>query len=358
MKNSIKNNIKQIVCHKYCRVVLSVFLAILVITQAACSIVKTNAGSNIAEFPVNGIAIFDANRDYAVNYIPKEKILLDEIAGNEKYEKAVVISKSGKEEAFSAKIYLNIDGSVSIDGDKTINDVKGIYLADDLHSITDAYYDAKKYLENNEKVMVVLLDGFSLNQFKAADEKGNVDFLRQYFQHEALSVVTPVTNAGYAAIITGKTPDVNGVHDRSMREMNVESIFDYAVKNNKKSMLLEGDIKILNTEIEPTLHTDEDKDDDTDDEMFESAIKAAEEDYDFIFIHFHGIDDRGHAYGPNSDETMEYIKLVDNYMEKISDAWKGTIILTPDHGMHETEEGGDHGECRYSDMVVPYFIKH
>ena len=31
MKNSIKNNIKQIVCHKYCRVVLSVFLAILVI---------------------------------------------------------------------------------------------------------------------------------------------------------------------------------------------------------------------------------------------------------------------------------------------------------------------------------------
>lgn len=354
----MKNNIQQIVCHKYCRIVLSVILAIFVITQAACSNVKTNADSNITESPVSGITIFNYNEDYAVNYITKEKILLDEITENEKYKKAVVISKSGKEEAFSANMYLDIDGSVCIDGDKTIKDVKGIYLADDLHSITDAYYDAKKYLESNEKVMVVLLDGFSLNQFKAADEKGYVNFLRQYFQHEALSVVTPVTNAGYAAIITGKTPDINGVHDRSMREMNVESIFDYTIKNNKKSILLEGDLKILNTEIEPMLHTDEDKDDDTDDEMFESALKAANEDYDFIFIHFHGIDDRGHTYGPKSDETMEYIKLVDNYMEKISDVWKGTIILTPDHGMHETEEGGDHGECRSSDMVVPYFIKH
>lgn len=354
----MKKNIQQIFYHKYCRIVSSVFITILVITQAACSYVKTNADFNITESPVSGITIFNANRDYVVNYIPKEKILLDEITGNGGYEKAVVISKSGKEEVFSAKMYLNVDGSVSIEGDKTIKDVKGIYLADDFYSITDAYYDAKKYLESNEKVMVVLLDGFSLNQFKAADEKGCVDFLSQYFQHEALSVVTPVTNAGYAAIITGKTPDVNGVHDRSMREMNVESIFDYTIKNNKKSILLEGDIKILNTEIEPTLHTDEDKDGDTDDEMFESALKAAQEDYDFVFIHFHGIDDRGHAYGPMSDETMEYIKLVDNYMEKISDVWKGTIILTPDHGMHETEEGGDHGECRSSDMVVPYFIKH
>ncbi|MFA9422922.1 MAG: alkaline phosphatase family protein, partial [Sedimentibacter sp.] len=93
-------------------------------------------------------------------------------------------------------------------------------------------------------------------------------------------------------------------------------------------------------------------------EMYESALRASAENYDFIFVHFHGIDDRGHSYGPEADETMLYIKLIDSYISELSNIWDGTIILTADHGMHETENGGTHGECRYSDMVVPYFLKN
>ena len=69
------------------------------------------------------------------------------------------------------------------------------------------------------------------------------------------------------------------------------SIFKYALDNNKSCILLEGDIKILNTEIEPELHTDINKNSETDGEIYESALISVNEDYDLIFIHFHGIDD-------------------------------------------------------------------
>ncbi|MFA9422921.1 MAG: hypothetical protein ACERLG_05055, partial [Sedimentibacter sp.] len=257
MKNTIQNNVG---FNLNCKKTIAM-LVILVLILAGCNKDNGNSQSNTTESVDEGITIFNQNEDYVVKYIPKEEESLYEIIGNENYENAVVISRSGKTENVQAKLYLEKDGTVtSYNKDKQIKDVTGIYVTNDFHSITDAYYDSKKYLENNEKVMVVLLDGFSLNQFKVAKEKGYVDFLKQYFQHEAVSVVTPVTNAGYAAMITGKTPDVNGVHDRSVRELNVESIFGYTLENNKKSLLLEGDIKILNTEIEPELHIDENKD--------------------------------------------------------------------------------------------------
>ena len=340
---------------KFFYILNKIFILVFIIALL-CGCGKTETFTNSkSETIEEGITIFDKFDDIEEDCIANKKTLLNEILTENKYENAAVITNEGATEIVSIDIYLK--GSTVLTGDKEICDVKGIYLFDSFNSITDAYDETKKALENGEKVMVVLLDGFSLKQYEEASEKNYVPFLSKYYKHEALSVYTPVTNAGYAAIITGETPDINGVHNRSFREMNVESIFGYSLKSNKKSLLLEGDIKILNTETEPVLHTDENKNGDTDDEMYENSKIMAKGDYDFIFLHFHGIDDRGHSYGPMADETMEYIKKVDEYMETLSSLWQGTIIFTADHGMHETVEGGNHGLCKMSDMVVPYFVK-
>ncbi len=329
-------------------------LALFIALPYGCS--KSETNTNIqSETIEESITIFDKIDNIEEDFIADKKALLNEILTENKYENAAVITNEGATEIVSTDIYLK--GGTVLTGDKEINDVKGIYLFNNFYSITAAYYDTKKALDNGEKVMVVLLDGFSLKQYEEASEKNCVPFLSKYYKHEALSVYTPVTNAGYAAIITGKTPDINGVHDRSFRDMNVETIFAYSLKSNKKPLLLEGDVKILNIETEPVLHVDENKDGDTDDEMYENSKIMVSEDYDLIFLHFHGIDDRGHSYGPMADETMEYIKKVDGYIETLSSMWHGTIILTADHGMHEDVEGGNHGLCRMSDMVVPYFLK-
>ena len=322
-----------------------VLLTLLLILTSGCNSVEMSKESNL-----RGINIFDNNSDLITDYKPKETIILNEIT-DKNYEEATLIYSSGKIKSLP----VNKDGEFILELNNT-QDIIGIYLYNNFKSITDAFYETKESLDNDEKVMTVLLDGFSLGQYKFAVENNYMNFTRKYYRNEALSVYTPVTNAGYAAIITGKTPDINGIHDRSNREIMVDSIFQYTLDNKKKTVLLEGDIKILNTEIEPVLHVDINKDGNTDDEMYESVVAAAYENYDFVFAHFHGIDDRGHSYGPYSDEAMNYINKMDNYIKQLSEVWDGKIILTADHGMHETLEGGSHGDCRSSDMIVPYFI--
>ncbi|MEL7646907.1 MAG: alkaline phosphatase family protein [Sedimentibacter sp.] len=303
-----------------------------------------------------GVYVFDMHQDIASNYQDTGELSKIEGVAARGYSKAAVILENGHTVIAYADIIMKGDG-VAVVEDKEISGVKGIYLHDDFCSITDAYKDAKEFLDEGEKVLVVLLDGLSLRQYEAFCKENSGSFIKSCYKTQALSVFTPVTNAGYAAIITGQWPDVNGVYDRSFRDLKVESIFGYSLKNNKNTILLEGDVKILNTESEPVLHTDLDNDGDTDDEMYDSALKACGEDYDLIFLHFHGIDDRGHSYGPMDEETLDYIETVDGYLKSLSDEWNGKIIMTADHGMHETEDGGGHGLCCYYDMVVPYFVR-
>lgn len=342
---------------KFIVVGLLIIVFVLILSNILRNVEYSDAKANLKE--ELSINIFDDNQNYLIKYEPKDEISLKSIIDDKKTKNIAVITANGETCEIPSDIYIDKDDEsiFCIDTDKNnkIENIKGIYLSNDFNSITDAYYGAKNYIDNNEKVMLVLLDGFGYNEYKLAKQKEYIPFLDQYFKNTALSVYTPVTNAGYAAIITGQTPDVNGIHDRSFRQMGVESIFGYAIKEEKKSILLEGNIKILNTEIEPELHLDMNKDSDTDDEMFEGAINAAKEDYDLIFVHFHGIDDRGHTYGPESQETMDYIKKVDSYIKEIREVWGESIILTADHGMYSTEDGGSHGECRMEDMIVPYF---
>jgi hypothetical protein len=308
------------------------------------------------------INIFDDNQNYLFKYEPEEgtEVLLKSIVGEVATKDIAVIRENGEICKINSDVYIgkNKAGIFCTDVDKknTVENVVGIYLSDNFKSITDTYYDIKNYIDNDKKIMVVLLDGFGYNEYNLVKSNGYVLFLSQFFKNTALSVYTPVTNAGYAAMITGQTPDINGVHDRSVRKMNVDSIFKYALEKGKKAILLEGDIKILNTEIEPQLHIDLNKDSDTDDDMFDSCLNILKDDYDLIFIHFHGIDDRGHAYGTQSAETLNYIRQIDGYIQKISEIWGNSIILTADHGMHDIENGGNHGECRVEDMIVPYFV--
>lgn len=326
--------------------ILLIFLVFLV----GCS-AKAN------ETESQGINIFNQNENIVVDFIPNEKTSIKDITDIE-YSNAAVILNTGEVITIPSDFYIDKNKTIFlVYKERIIENIEGIYLTNNSKSITNVYNQVKDYLDNDEKVMAVLLDGFSYNQFKMAQDRNDIPFLNKYFKYPALSVYTPVTNAGFAAIITGQTPDINGVHDRSVRQMNVNSIFEYSLNNNKNSILLEGDIKILNTEIEPELHVDINKDNEADDEIYESALKAVKSDYDFIFIHFHGIDDRGHSFGPYAKETMEYIKTIDEYLQTLSDTWEGNIVLVPDHGMHETDEGGAHGICVQSDMIVPYFIK-
>lgn len=218
----------------------------------------------------------------------------------------------------------------------------------------DVYYDTAYYLENNEDVLFIFIDGLSYHQYEYALENNLIPFLSTKDKaKEAAIIYRPVTNAGFVAMITGKPPIENVVYSRKQREIKVDSIFKFANDLNKKSILVEGDIGILDTEIPPTLNIDQDGDGYTDNEVFACAMDAVNDDYDFVFVYFHGVDGAGHTYGDLAEETMDKITEKDEYISKLVLNWKGKVIITADHGMHSTKKGGNHGEFRYEDMIVP-----
>ncbi|GFN34739.1 alkaline phosphatase family protein [Tepidimicrobium xylanilyticum] len=307
-----------------------------------------------------GMNIIDGERNIK-SISPKEyrEFRLEDLI-DEEYDRAVIMGRLGQVESLQEGGYFltnnDVIGYMDRTGTALVEDVIGVVLNPPNKNITHAYEDMSNFLVE-EDVLFILLDGLGYHQYLYAIEGEYLPFLKEQARAEkAMSVYKPVTNAGLAAIITGRYPIENGIHSRNERELKVDSIFKLAEELYKKTLYVEGNIGILKTEIEPILHLDENKDGFTDDEVFKATMEAIKEGYNFIFTHFHGIDDCGHAYGPLSEETMEFIKRIDGYLEEMVSKWKGKVIITADHGMHSTDDGGDHGLFRYEDLMVPYII--
>jgi len=224
--------------------------------------------------------------------------------------------------------------------------------------VTDVYSDALDLIEQGKAVMVIYIDGLGYEQFVRARQNGEIPNLAQGSAERAMTVYMPVTNCGFAAMLTGAYPDVNGVHSRQDREMLVPTILDVLSERQKRAVLIEGNINILKVNGEVVLNTDKNGNGINDDDIFASAVAHLEQGYDYLLVHFHGVDDAGHTYGPEAEETRQHLRLVDGYVGQLRAQWSGKVIVVSDHGMHRTDSGGSHGEFRYEDMFFPYIVYH
>ncbi|MEG1929855.1 MAG: alkaline phosphatase family protein, partial [Anaerovorax sp.] len=85
--------------------------------------------------------------------------------------------------------------------------------------------------------------------------------------------------------------------------------------------------------------------------------------YDLTLVHFHGIDDVSHAFGPHTKEVYERVENTDKLVESLAELWNGKIIIVADHGQH-TDHGSDekgrkgtHGAFQASDLFIPFLMK-
>jgi predicted AlkP superfamily pyrophosphatase or phosphodiesterase len=111
------------------------------------------------------------------------------------------------------------------------------------------------------------------------------------------------------------------------------------------------------------LSGDRDLNGSTDDNVFSNAEDVIKTNMpDLLWIHFHGIDDSGHSFGPDSEQVNRKIIEIDSFYGKIINMLpENTLIIAfADHGMHlVNEEGrvGNHGNLIYDDMVIPVFVE-
>ena len=234
-------------------------------------------------------------------------------------------------------------------------DVVGIWIDAPKASVTDVPALALDALKTG-KVMVIEIDGLGYEAYQQFVQ--SCPTLKAFHAQAARTVMPSISNVALAGILCAQTPDKTGVVKRDDRELAVKDMFTAAKEMNKSCAMIEGQSSLVNLNMEQTLNADQNGNG-TDDEVQKSALAAVSSGTDMIYVHFHGVDDIGHADGPLSAQAFAKAKELDGYIAALKQKFFGSIILISDHGMHETnaaQESGEHGAFMPSDMIVPLGI--
>ena len=331
------------------------------------NIIKTTVGqlltgSYIHRPILEGSSVLtDQSQSYSVDiYLNKKAISLQDIVNEKIVGRTVLFNKNGETIIYRDGFLELTNNQINYynpENREKLKNIAGIVLDAPSKSNKDVFYDSLYYLENGHKVLVILLDGFGYHQYNYCMDKGIIPYMKG-IDNSSLAITSykPVTNTGLAAVLTGKGPQENKIYSRDFKNIAVDDIFKIISEMGLNSVYIEGNINILNTSIDPILNPDLNENGITDDEIFKRTLNELNGNTDFIFVHFHGIDDMGHSYGPYGEKTIEMINKTDRYIQEFAQNWPGKIIITVDHGMHSIPNGGDHGLVVYQDMFVPYLI--
>jgi len=213
-------------------------------------------------------------------------------------------------------------------------------------------------------VLLLFLDGFGYIRYTEALDGGLIPNLAALPEPLlGLTEYPPSTRVGSAALLTGAPPQVNGVDGRSVRSTEVETLFDVATAAGLDVVAVEGEALAFNLRgAELQLSGDRDGDGSTDDNVLANALAVLDGGMpDLFFVHFHGIDDAGHTYGPGAPEEEATIREVDAAVGQVLAALPDDtlVIIFADHGMHLVEEEGrlgNHGNLIERDMFIPIWV--
>jgi len=245
---------------------------------------------------------------------------------------------------------------INIDDFKIKNPIGIIENPPDI-SITDIKNMTLESLDNDSKVLIIYIDGLGYDLYEKAIENNYLPYISSLEKgKKALTVYPSITDVAFASMVTGVTPKYTGIHGREKTLLTVDTIFDIAYQKGKTSKVIEGNIRIINDEVETILNIDDNENGTIDDEIFKSAIDEINNPSDILLIHFHSYDDFGHEFGPSSEEALEQLKIIDSYVKDISKNYKGDIIIVSDHGMHNVGDGGEHGNFSPLDMFIPIIL--
>jgi hypothetical protein len=213
-------------------------------------------------------------------------------------------------------------------------------------------------------VLLIFLDGFGYVRYTEALDAVLIPNLAAVGEPlVGLTQYPPSTRVGTAALLSGAPPQVNGVDGRSGRSTATETIFDVAAVAGLDVVAVEGEALAFNLRgAEVQLSGDRDGNGGTDDNVLANALVVLEDGMpELFFVHFHGIDDAGHTYGPGAPEEEAVIREVDAALGRLLQSLPSDtlVIIFADHGMHQVEgeaRSGNHGNLIERDMFIPIWV--
>jgi len=349
----------------------------------------TVANPDGSSFVVNRRVLSDLTELYGEEQgLPVERVLVK--AGHRAVERLVATEPDGTRHEFEwATVATNAwwqkDGRLTVSGEafrvSNLEAIAPVLLGQVQASITDIAPTAAAALglpapakatgqvlrlpgTNTRQVMLLFLDGLGYQRYEQARGEGLTPNLSKLGEPLlGLSVYPPITSVASAAVLTGAPPEVNGVDVRGIRKTETETLFDVAVRSGLEVVAVEGEALPFNLRAAKVdLSGDRDGNGSTDDNVLANTLLVLETtEPDLLYIHFHGIDDAEHTYGPAAPEVSEAIGQVDAAVGELINALPAdTLILVfSDHGQHPVvEEGrlGNHGQLLDTDIFIPIWV--
>ena len=212
-----------------------------------------------------------------------------------------------------------------------------------------------------QQAVIILTDGTQYDKLQAMVAAGKLPFFTSQDKiYCGLSVYPPITTSASAALMSAAPASKNGVYGYGYRTTDLTTLFDRIIENGGSVTAVEGaslPFNLRNAAV--TLSGDKDGNGYSDDNVFQNALDVIENNLPtMLYVHFHEIDDMGHTYGENSPEYEAALISVDTYIAQLVAALPADtlIIITADHGMHTTSDGGNHGTLTAADMLIPITI--
>jgi hypothetical protein len=213
-------------------------------------------------------------------------------------------------------------------------------------------------------VLLLFLDGFGYLRYAQALEQGDIPTLAGLDAPLlALTTYPPITCVSTGSLLTGVPPSVHGADRGGIRKTEAETIFDVTTAAGHSVVAVEGEALAFQLRgADWQLSGDRDGNGSTDDNVLRNALAVLAQGMpDLLLVHFHGIDDAGHTYGPGTPEERAAVREVDAAVAQILAALpEGTLVLVfADHGMHPVQEEGrlgNHGHLIAEDMLIPIFV--
>lgn len=215
-----------------------------------------------------------------------------------------------------------------------------------------------------DQVVLILLDGFGYVRYTEALAEGLIPSLESLGEPlVAVTTYPPITSVATASVLTGASPQVHGIDRRGVRRTDAETLFDVASSAGLEVVAVEGEslaFELRGAELQ--LSADLDGNGTTDDNVLANTLSVLRGGApDLLFVHFHGIDDAGHSYGPGAPEESAAIERADAAVGRIVELLpdRTLVIILADHGMHNVDEDGrlgNHGHLVPRDMLIPVLL--
>lgn len=196
-----------------------------------------------------------------------------------------------------------------------------------------------------EPLLLILLDSFGWKYSQNLEALG-LKFFDDFSFYPLIASFPPRTKFNLFSVGTGK----------NLQTSIDKKIFTEIANNTQNALIIEGDQILYESPVKQISVLDDNNDNFIDEEIFNEAMKHISEPLDFLFVHFHSLDDVGHRTTAYSDERLEQLGKDEKYITDLSENWKGKVLLFSDHGMHTENGKGTHYNGCAEDMLAIWGI--